>query len=113
MDRRAAIRFRLRAPVIIRWADASGAKREDVGRTRDISTSGTFLTCLTQLPVGAKVSLEIHLPPLERETLQRVRLQSTGKVIRATQTPGEAGFAVSGAFTLHDHHLAGVGTQPT
>lgn len=109
MEWRAAIRFRLHAPVIIRWTDASGAKREDLGRTRDISPLGVFLTCHALLPVGTKVGLEIHLPPLERNTLQRVRLESTGKVIRVTEMAQEAGFAVSGPFTLHDNLLDGVG----
>jgi hypothetical protein len=113
MELRAAVRFQLRAPVIITWTDASGAKREDLGRTRNISTSGAFLSCHALLPVGTKVGLEIHLPPLERDTLQRVRLKSTGKVIRVTEMAQDAGFAVSGSFTLHDDLLGGVGPQQT
>jgi hypothetical protein len=113
MERRAAIRFRLHAPVIIRWTDASGAKQEGVGRTRDISTSGTFLTCRVLLPVGTAVGLEIHLPPLERNTLQRVRLESTGKVIRVTEMAQQAGLAVSGPFTLHDHLLDAIRPRRT
>jgi PilZ domain len=105
MDRRAATRFLLRAPAIIRWTDAAGAKREDLGRTRDISTSGAFLTCNVALPVGTKVGLEIHLPALERNTLQRVQLKSTGKVIRVAVMAREAGFAVRGPFTLHEQLL--------
>ena len=112
MERRAAIRFLLRAPVIIRWTDASGAKREDLGRTRDISTSGAFLSCNVALPVGTKVSLEIHLPSLERNTLQRVQLKSTGKIVRVVMAR-EAGFAMRGPFTLHDNFFEGVGSQGT
>ena len=112
MEKRAAVRFVLHAPVIIRWTDATGAKREDVGRTRDISTTGAFLTCNLQLPVGTKVGLEIHLPPLERNTLQRVRLQATGKVIRVTEKTGQAGVAVRGEFSLHDNRWEGVNSQP-
>jgi hypothetical protein len=111
MEKRAAVRFLLHAPVIIRWTDASGAKREDVGRTRDISTVGAFLTCNLRLPVGTKVGLEIHLPPLERNTLQRVRLQATGKVVRVTQRAEQTGVAVRGEFTLHDNRWEGVGSQ--
>ena len=113
MERRAAVRFLLHAPVIIKWTDASGAKREDVGRTRDISTSGTFLTCNAQLPVGTKVGIEIHLPPLERNALQRVRLQTKGKVIRVAEGVEQAGVAVRGVFTLHDNLWEGVGSQHT
>ena len=112
MERRAAVRFLLRAPVIIRWTDASGAKREDLGRTRDISTSGAFLSCNVALPVGTKVGLEIHLPSLERNTLERVQLKSTGKIVRVV-TAGEAGFAMRGPFTLHDNFLEGIGSQGT
>jgi hypothetical protein len=113
MERRAAIRFQLQAPVIIRWTDEPGAMREDVARTRDISTSGAFLTCHALLAVGTKVSLDIHLPALERGTLQRLRLQSTGKVIRVTEVAQQAGFAVSGPFTLHDYLLEAAGPQRT
>jgi hypothetical protein len=111
MERRAAVRFVLHAPVIIRWTDASGAKREDLGRTRDISTTGAFLTCNLRLPVGTKLSLEIHLPPLERNTVQRVQLQATGKVVRVTQSAGQEGVAVRGEFTLHDNRWEGVSSQ--
>lgn len=102
MERRAASRVPLHAPVIIRWRDASGAQREDVGRTRDVSTSGALLTCPTLLPVGTTVGLEIQLPPLERNTPQQVRLHSTGKVVRVVEKTKQAGFAVSGPFTLRD-----------
>ena len=111
MEKRAAVRFVLLAPVIIRWTDASGAKREDVGRTRDISTSGAFLTCKAALLVGTKVEIEIHLPSLERNTLQRVQLQTKGKVIRVTERAEQAGVAVRGEFTLHDNLCARVGSQ--
>jgi hypothetical protein len=113
MERRAAVRFLLHAPVIIRWTDASGAKREDVGRTRDISTSGAFLTCHAELRVGTKLGIEIPLPPLERNSLQRVRLQSKGKVLRVTRKDEQTGVALSAQFTLHDNCLQEVGSQQT
>jgi hypothetical protein len=102
MERRAASRVALHAPVIIRWTDAAGARREDVGRTRDVSTAGAFLTSHASLPVGTMVSLDIHLPPLERNASQPVRLHSTGKVIRTTEKAKQTGFAVSAPFTLRD-----------
>ncbi len=102
MENRAAVRFQLQAPVIIRWTDRVGVRREDIGRTRNISVSGAFLTSRAKISVGTKVNLEIHLPTLERNAVQRVQLKSTGKVIRVAEMALESGFAVGGHFTLHD-----------
>jgi hypothetical protein len=102
MERRGASRVPLHAPVIIKWTDASGVRREDVGRTRDVSTSGAFLTSHAFLPVGAKLSAEIHLPPLGRDAPQNVRLHFAGKVIRVAEKATQTGFAVSGPFSLRD-----------
>jgi PilZ domain len=108
MERRMAVRFLLNAPVIIRWIDASGAEREDLGRIRDISTSGAFFTCHAVLFVGAKVRLEIHLPAARENAPPGVRLESTGKIIRTTETALGAGFAVRGAFALYEDLLHGM-----
>ena len=102
MERRGASRVPLHAPVIVKWTGASGAWREDVGRTCNVSTSGAFLTSQALLPVGTILTLEIHLPPLERNAPQDVRLHFTGKVIRVAEKAAETGFAVSGPFTLRD-----------
>jgi hypothetical protein len=99
MERRKSVRFLLRAPVILRWTDASGKKREDVGRTHDISISGVFITGNAQLPVGTSFGLEVHLPPLDQAVLRRLSLTGTGKVIRQ-EAALESGFAASGLFTL-------------
>jgi PilZ domain len=105
MERRAAVRFQLNAPVIIRWKEASGTEREDLGRTRDISTTGAFFTCPAVLPVGTKVRLEIHLPAIRENTSARVRLESTGKIVRVTEMALALGFAVRGSFALYDDLL--------
>jgi len=102
MEKRAAVRFQLQAPVIIRWTDRAGVQREDIGRTCNISVSGAFLVSRAKIPIGTNIGLEIHLPTLERNTVQRVQLKSTGKVMRITEIARESGFAVVGQFTLHD-----------
>jgi hypothetical protein len=102
MERRGASRVLLQAPVIIKWTDASGAQREDVGRTRNVSASGAFLTSQALFPVGTTLSLAIHVPPLERNAPQDMRLHFRGKVIRLARKTEQTGFAVSGPFTLRD-----------
>src|SRR5579864_8897445 len=108
MERRAAVRLGLNAPVIIRWTDASGAETEDLGRIRDISTSGAFFTCHAVLPVGTKVRLEIHLPAVRENAPPGVRLESTGKIIRTTEMALGTGFAVRGSFALYEDLLSGI-----
>ncbi len=108
MERRAAVRFRLNAPVIIRWSDAAGAEREDIGRIYDISISGAFFTSQAGLPVGTRVRLEIHLPAIRENAPPGVRLESTGKIIRTMEMAVGAGFAVRGAFALYEDLLRGI-----
>jgi hypothetical protein len=97
-----AVRFKLRAPVIFRWRDQSGRRKERVGYTRDISISGAFVICSTPPPLGTAVQLEIHLPPLERDTLQHLNLEVKGKVVRVMGTNQMSGFAAIGSFALHE-----------
>jgi hypothetical protein len=90
----------MRAPVIFRWSDESGAKRESVGRTRDISIVGVFVTCPNPPPGGTPISLEVHLAPLEN-TRNRLRLEAAGKIVRVGNG-GESGFAAISRFDLHE-----------
>jgi hypothetical protein len=100
VEKRTSVRYTLRSPVTLRWVDQSGAEQEDVGRTRDISVSGAFVVCHTPLPVGAQVSLEVHLPPFERNTSQRLRLKANATITRVAQAGEESGFATCGPFIL-------------
>jgi len=52
--------------------------------------------------VGTPVGLEIHLPPLERNALQHLKLETKGKVTRATGIDQETGFAATSQFELHE-----------
>jgi hypothetical protein len=47
--------------VIFRWTDQSETKREDVGRTRDISANGMFIEAPDPLWVGAGFSARMNL----------------------------------------------------
>jgi hypothetical protein len=102
VEQRRAVRFSLQVPVMYRWKDRSGRTQESFGRTRDISILGAFVVCLVPPPVGIKVGLEIHLPPLERNAVQQLRLEAKGKVTRVTDTDQDSGFAATSRFELHE-----------
>jgi len=105
LERRRAVRFQLRAPAILEWTESSGARRENVGRTRDISILGTFVICPTPPPTDTAVNIEVHLPPLERNTCQQLRLRGSGKVTRTAGLGQESGFATHTPFVLEETGL--------
>jgi PilZ domain-containing protein len=102
VEQRRAVRFSLTAQVIYRWDDQSLQNQESIGRTRDISILGVFVVCQAPPPVGTPVSLEIHLPALEWNALQLLKLKTEGRVTRVTGSDEDSGFAASGRFELHE-----------
>lgn len=102
VERRGAVRFQLQAAVLLEWIDFSGAKQKGVGRTRDVSIFGAFVTCGVKPPSGTFVSLEVQLPPLERNTLQRLQLKASGKVTRSSEDGEGVGIALSARFSLEE-----------
>jgi len=102
LDRRGVVRFQLQVPVILQWIGFSGAKRESAGQTRDISIFGAFVSCDVTPPGGTLVCLEVHLPPLERNTHQILRLKASGEVVRTAEHGQGIGIAISGRFSLHE-----------
>jgi hypothetical protein len=102
VEQRRAVRFSLHAKAVYRWKDRSGRKHEEVGRIRNISSLGAFVVCSSPPSVGAPVGLEIHLPPLERNAVQHLRLEAKGKVTRVTDTDQDSGFAATSRFELHE-----------
>jgi hypothetical protein len=102
VERRRAVRFQLHAPVILEWIEPSGAKRENIGRTRDISILGAFVICASPLPANTVISLEVHLPPLERNSSQQLRLRGHGKVTRVNGSGPDSGYAASVRFVLEE-----------
>lgn len=109
VERRKAIRFRFDTPVILRWREPSGAIREDVGRTRDISIGGAFVVYDFPLQIDTEVSLEVYLPPLERNKGQLLQFTGRGKVTRTSGAGQDGGFATCVRFVLKENTLALVG----
>jgi hypothetical protein len=102
VEQRKAVRFSLHAQVTYRWRDRSGRNQEGLGCTRNISVLGVCVICSSPPSVGTRVSLEIDLPPLERNTLQHLRLEAEGKVTRVTGVDRDSGFAATSRFELHE-----------
>jgi len=95
VEKRKSRRFNLHAPTIFRWKNQRGLQKQHSGYTRDISTSGMFVISSARLPVGTIVNLQAYLPPLETGTLQRLRFNAIGKIVRVAQTKEGRGFAAS------------------
>src|ERR1700680_2559393 len=70
-------------------------KPGELRRTRDIGIKGVFVICDTLPPVGTALSLEVYLPPLERNTMQRLHLEAAGKVIRVDVGEESSGSAAT------------------
>jgi hypothetical protein len=92
----------MNAPVILEWAEPSGAMREDVGRIRDLSVLGAFVVLDSPPPTGAKISLQVLLPALEAHAPQMLRFSGCGKVTRTNGTGEDSGFAASIRFVLKE-----------
>jgi hypothetical protein len=105
-ERRRAVRFHLEVPVIIGWIDPSGEKKEELGRIRDISILGAFVVCQAPLAAQTAISLEVYLPPLERNTHQQLRLKGSGNVTRTSPDYYDGGFAATIKFVLEETCLA-------
>jgi hypothetical protein len=101
VERRKAVRFPLQAPVILQWREPSGTTREDLGQTHNVSILGAFVVCSLSLPTGTIVSLEVRVPPLERNTFQSLRLRGHGTVTRSAAGE-EGGFATNSPFILEE-----------
>jgi hypothetical protein len=101
-ERRSAVRFQLQATVVLEWTDLSGLKRESVGQTRDISIFGAFVICAVRPPSETIVSLEVELPPLERNALRRLRLKASGRVTRNPENGEGVGIAMGARFSLQE-----------
>jgi hypothetical protein len=102
-DRRHASRFELCIPVILSWTDEGGKRRVAAGFSRNIATSGLFLTTRSALPpLSSKVNVELILPPLARKSVG-MKLSSPGTVVRAERTVSGGGLGIASRFGRLEH----------
>lgn len=109
-DRRIAERFPLNIPVIFRWTVRNGVRRRANGFARDISRAGVFVLTKNSPPVGARIRLDLFLPPLG-EHAAGMRVEGQGRVVRVEASPlvaGTSGFAAKHMKLLLWEFEAGV-----
>ena len=94
VNRRQLMRFPLRAPVLLSWAQ-SGEKCQGAGFTRDMCTRATYVMWEQErkLDVGQTVTVSILLPPFEYGG-ESLRFCGEGRVLRRGNQEEEPGFAV-------------------
>jgi len=94
-ERRAAVRYRLRLPVIFHWDD--GREQTEGGFTNDIALNGALILSSRCPPIGADVRIEV-LIPVPDHLAEEIRIECIGKVTRVWEQPGAAYFGVHGMF---------------
>jgi hypothetical protein len=97
-QRRAAVRYKLRLPVIFHWND--GAERTAGGFTNDVAMDGALIFSSKCPPVGVEIRIEVLIPAPDRSG-EELRIECTGKVTRVAEQAGC--FGVHGTFD--DDHL--------
>jgi hypothetical protein len=98
-QRRAAVRYRLRLPVIFHWYD--GGEHTEGGFTTDVALDGAFIRSKRYPPAGSEVRIEVLIPS-PYSAGDEVRIHCTGKVARVVNHGGLSGFAVVGDFDDDD-----------
>jgi hypothetical protein len=98
LQRRAAVRYRLRLPVIFHWND--GIEHTQGGFTNDVSLDGALIFSMHCPPFGMEIRIEILIPSPD-ESGEDLRIECIGKVTRVAQQAGC--FGVQGMFD--DDHL--------
>ena len=94
-QRRAAVRYQLRLPVIFHWND--GVDHTEGGFTRDVARDGAFIISSQCPPVGSDVRIEVLVPSFDAP-FRELRVECMGKVMRVEADFGYKGFGVCGRF---------------
>jgi PilZ domain len=95
IERRTAMRYKLRLPVIFHWND--GTEQTDGGFTTDVALDGALILSSRCPPVGADVRIEVLIPSLGQNA-EEIRIECVGTVTRVAQQPGSGYFGVRGMF---------------
>src|SRR5580692_2820066 len=94
-ERRTALRYPLRLPVVFSWQDDAGRVHGCDGYCRDLGSRGIYVTAQLVPPLGASVEMNVFLPRPGHST-RPSEIHAIGRVIRSEQqTPASElpGFA--------------------
>jgi hypothetical protein len=100
MQRRTAVRYKLRLPVIFNWND--GTEHAGGGFTSDVSLDGVLIISSKCPPSGSSIRLEILLPSPDYSG-EELKIECTGEVTRVDERAGHVAFGVRCLFD--DEHL--------
>jgi hypothetical protein len=102
MERRRTVRYNLCLPLIFEWTDQNGTVIQEPGFTRDVSTSGIYISCVNSPTVNSIVRLQIALPPNKQVLPDSLLLNATAEVLRFATDGEVAGFAAVGELATGD-----------
>jgi hypothetical protein len=94
-ERRTALRYPLRLPVVFSWQDDSGRVHGCDGYCRDLGSRGIYVTAQLVPPLGVSVEMNVFLPRPGHST-RPSEIHAIGRVVRserqapASEIPGFA-----------------------
>jgi hypothetical protein len=99
-QRRSALRYELKLPVIFYWND--GTEHAAGGFTSDVALDGALIASSVCPPIGCDVRIEVLIPSPDSSG-EQLRIQCSGKITRAETRNGSSSFGVRGFFD--DDHI--------
>jgi hypothetical protein len=94
-ERRTALRYPLRLPVVFSWQDDAGRVHGCDGYCRDLGSRGIYVQAELVPPLGVSVEMNVFLPRPEH-SVRPSEIQAIGRVVRSEHrapTTEHCGFA--------------------
>jgi hypothetical protein len=101
-ERRTALRYPLRLPVVFSWQDDRGRVQGSDGYCRDLGSRGIYVQSELVPPLGVAIEMNVFLPRPEN-SMRPSELHAIGRVVRSEhlRSPLQAcGFAAMNHTTL-------------
>ena len=115
-ERRTALRYPLRLPVVFSWQDADGRIQGCDGYSRDLGSRGIYVYAEQVPPLGASVEMNVFLPRPEH-SCRPSEIHAVGRVVRSEHhgapTCAGNGFASMNHTTLLRETRGHKGDQPS
>ena len=101
-ERRTALRYPLRLPVVFSWQDEDGRIQGCDGYSRDLGSRGIYVYAELVPPLGVSVEMNVFLPRPEHSS-RPSEIHAIGRVVRSERQGSPArgnGFAAMNHTTL-------------